>query len=482
MAHELVARNGLRVSGNTFLSTVTLDQTLTSTVLALDPSNNEVHLLSAAAFGNDTFITGGTLTGTGNKNLTLTNNSGGTVTIDDVNIHVDSGFLNGAAGVITYTMNDTTTFNVAVSAVTGVTYNNDFDIALAGYGTLSASPVELPFITGGTLNAGTLTLGINNNLESNIVVTGFGSATDVSVTGGTINSPANGTLRLRKSDASNVDITGISFFTGGDTGASTMFMGDRLIVKGGTGLSTVDNTNKEITVNLDQPYATGGTITNNQVILDLVNGTTVTLGTVDALTAVTYSSAWDVAFAGTGTLGTTPVALPFITAATLNAGSLTLEINDGLESDIVVSGFGTLTGDTFVTGATVDYPEATLTRNDGTTVLIDSEQTIRVTSSGIGTQTLFTVDPLVYGAVHVEYRLQEPVRNAYRSGFFTAVFGKDQETGETNVVEFADWSTVNLGTFSDNVEIEALATGVIRVVPNPAQNMTCIANTRAVKL
>ena len=340
MAHELVARNGLRVSGNTFLGTVTLDQTLTSTVLALDPSNNEVHLLSAAAFGNDTFITGGTLTGTGNKNLTLTNSSGGTVTIDDVNIHVDSGFLNGAAGVITYTMNDTTTFNVGVSAVTGVTYNNDFDIALAGYGTLSASPVELPFITGGTLNAGTLTLGINNNLESNIVVTGFGSATDVSVTGGTINSPANGTLRLRKSDASNVDITGISFFTGGDTGASTMFMGDRLIVKGGTGLSTVDNTNKEITVNLDQPYATGGTITNNQVILDLVNGTTVTLGTVDALTAVTYSSAFDIAFAGTGTLGTTPVALPFITAGTYNSvtSELTLSINDGLESDIVVTG------------------------------------------------------------------------------------------------------------------------------------------------
>ena len=87
---------------------------------------------------------------------------------------------------------------------------------------------------------------------------------------------------------------------------------------------------------------------------------------------------------------------------------------------------------------------------------------------------------MIYGAVHVEYRLQEPVRNAYRSGFFTAVFGRDSE--DTPTVEFADWSTVNLGTFSDNVEIEALATGEIRVVPNPAQNMTCIANTRAVKL
>jgi len=37
MAHELVARNGLRVSGSTFLGDVQLDQTLSATVLALDP-------------------------------------------------------------------------------------------------------------------------------------------------------------------------------------------------------------------------------------------------------------------------------------------------------------------------------------------------------------------------------------------------------------------------------------------------------------
>jgi len=164
----------------------------------------------------------------------------------------------------------------------------------------------------------------------------------------------------------------------------------------------VDDGNLTITTFLDQPYVSGGSITNNSITLNTSVGTT-NIGTIDALTAVTYSSAWDVAFAGTGTLGTTPVALPFITGATLNGGSLTLEINDGLESDIVVSGFGTLTGDTFVTGATVDYPEATLERNDGNTVVIDSEQTIRVTSSGAGTQVLFNVDPLTYGAVHVEY-------------------------------------------------------------------------------
>ena len=479
MAHELVARNGLRVSGSTFLGDVQLDQTLSTTVLALDPSNNEVNFLSLASFSGDTFITGGTLTGTGSKDLELTNNQGGSFTISDVNIHITGGTLNGGLGAITYTANDASTFNVEVAAVTGLTYNNDWDIAFEGYGTLSTSPVELPFITGGTFAAGTLTLGINGGLESDIEVTGF-SAVDTFVTGGTINSPVDGTLRLTLNDGNNVDVTGLEFFTTGDSGGSTFYNGSRINFRGGPGLNVVDDGALTITTFLDQPYVSGGSITNNVITLNTTSGTT-TLGTVDALTAVTYSSAWDVAFAGTGTLGTTPVALPFITGATLNGGSLTLEINDGLESDIVVSGFGTLTGDTFVTGATVDYPEATLERNDGNTVVIDSEQTIRVTSSGAGTQVLFNVDPLVYGAVHVEYYLNEKGGGtAYRSGFFTAVFGKDPEG--TDIVEFADWSTVDLGTFSSGVELDATANGEIRVVAGVAQSMDCIANTRAVKL
>ena len=481
MAHELVARNGLRVSGSTFLGDVQLDQTLSATVLALDPSNNEVNFLSLASFSGDTFITGGTLTGTGSKDLELTNNQGNSFTISDVNLHVDSGVLNGGLGVITYTLNDTSTFNVEVAAVTGITYNNDWDIAFEGYGTLSSSPVELPFITGATLSSGTLTLGINNGLETDIEVSGFGTLTgDTFVTGGTINSPVDGTLRLKLNDNSNVDVTGLEFFTTGDSGGSTFYHGSRLNFRGGPGLNVVDDGALTITVNMDQAYVSGGSITNNTITLNTSVGTT-NIGTISAVTGVTYSSAWDVAFAGSGTLGTTPVALPFITGATLNAGTLTLEINDGLETDIEVSGFGTLTGDTFVTGATVDYPEATLTRNDGNTVLIDSEQTIRVTSTGAGTQVLFVVDPLQYGAVHVEYFLTEKGGgNGYRSGFFTAVFGKDGEG--TDIVEFADWSTVDLGTFSSGVELDATATGEIRVIAGVAQSMDCIANTRAVKL
>lgn len=481
MAHELVARNGLRVSGSTFLGDVQLDQSLSTTILALDPSNNEVNFLSLASFSGDTFISGGTLNGIGDSTLVLTNNQGGTISIADVNIHVTGGTLNGSSGAMTFTNNQGVDFNVEVAAVTGLTYNNDWDVALAGYGTLGASPIELPFITGATLNGGSLTLEINQGLESDIVVSGFGTLTgDTFLSSGTINSPSSGTLRLTLNNGNNVDVTGLEFTTTGNQGTSTFYNGSRINFRGGPGLNVVDDGLLTITTNLDQPYVSGGSITNNVITLNTSSGTT-TLGTVDALTAVTYSSAWDVAFAGTGTLGTTPVALPFITAATLNGGSLTLEINDNLESDIVVSGFGTLTGDTFVTGATVDYPEATLVRNDGNTVIIDSEQTIRVTSSGAGTQVLFNVDPSVYGAVHVEYFLSEKGGgNGYRSGFFTAVFGKDAEG--TDIVEFADWSTVDLGTSLGVVELDATANGEIRVVAGAAQNMDCVANTRAVKI
>ena len=481
MAHELVARNGLRVSGSTFLGDVQLDQSLSTTILALDPSNNEVNFLSLASFSGDTFISGGTLSGIGDSTLVLTNNQGGTISIADVNIHVTGGTLNGGTGALTFTNNQGVDFNVEVAAVTGLTYNNDWDVALAGYGTLGASPIELPFITGATLNGGSLTLGINQGLESDIVVSGFGTLTgDTFATGGTLSSSV---LTIDLNDGTDFDVTGFQFNLTGDQGiGQTLQLGlaTPLQIKGGQGITTVGSATNIITINTDQPYVSGGSITNNVITLNTSNGTT-TLGTVDALTAVTYSSAWDVAFAGTGTLGTTPVALPFITGATLNGGSLTLGVNDGLESDIVVSGFGTLTGDTFVTGATVDYPRATLTRNDGNAVLIDSEQTLKVTSVGVGTQVLFNVDTLIYGAVHVEYYLKENAGgNGYRSGFFTAIFGKDPEN--TDVVEFADWSTVDLGSFASTVELEATVTGEIRVVAGAASNITCIANTRAVEL
>ena len=107
----------------------------------------------------------------------------------------------------------------------------------------------------------------------------------------------------------------------------------------------------------------------NVVTVEDNQGTSSTF-TIDAVTEVTYSSAWDIAFAGTGSLGTTPVALPFITSGSYDAGTgeITLSINDGLESDITITGLDG--ADTFVTGGSVSNQTLTLERNDGNDVAI----------------------------------------------------------------------------------------------------------------
>ena len=113
----------------------------------------------------------------------------------------------------------------------------------------------------------------------------------------------------------------------------------------------------------------GGSISNNVITLTESDAGTTNL-TIQAVTAVTYNDAWDIAFNGTGTIGTTPVDLPFITGGTYNAGNstLTLGINGGLESDIEITGLDG--ADTYVTGATFSNGTATLRRNDDQSVTI----------------------------------------------------------------------------------------------------------------
>ena len=109
----------------------------------------------------------------------------------------------------------------------------------------------------------------------------------------------------------------------------------------------------------------GGSISDNVVTLTETDGGTTDL-TVQAVTAVTYNSAWDIALAGTGTIGSSPIDLPFVTGGTYSNGTITLGINGGVESNISISGIDG--DDTFVTGATFSSGTATLTRNDGVDV------------------------------------------------------------------------------------------------------------------
>lgn len=655
MANELVARNGLRVSGSTFLGSVSLDQTLTSTVLALDPSTNEVNYLSLV--NADVHITGGTLTGTGNKDLQLVNTTGGTVTISDVNIETTGGTYNSSLGVITFTQNDGSTFNVngwsyvesvteadnnitvtlndgtvsaiLIDAVTGLGYDGDWALSGTSTGVLAPS-VELPFITGGTYDSGTstITLGINGGLESDITITGL-DGSDTYVTGATL---SNGTLTLTRNDAATVTASGFRWNLDADTGTGTIInlgetvdfsggtgistvvsavgsintieiilddtavvpgtygsttqvgeftvdqqgritqasnltidgsgisnntitfdgtvgsnpaialngtlalissdnsvsisggtgtlditvgagvdkyvtggtlsngtvtftkndattfnvsnfqfgigaddstaiintLSNNFKISGGTGLNTTTNSLDTVVVNLDQPYFSSITESNNVVTVVDSEGNSSNF-TIDAVTGVTYNNDWDIALGGTGTLSSSPVELPFITGGTYDSGTstLTLNINGGLETDIDITGLDG--SDTYVTGATVDYTGVDLDRNDGYSVQITSEQTIRVSKTGSG--TVFSVNPANYKAVHVEYTITEGT--AARSGFFTAIF-------HNSTVEYSDFSTVDIGSFSVSSELSADASG--NVIFTGAAGGLVVANTRAVAI
>ena len=584
MANELVARNGLRVSGSTFLGSVSTDQSLTATVLAIDPSDQSVKQLSLTAA--DIHITGGTLTGTGDKDLQLVNSTGGTVTISDVNIETTGGTYNSSLGVITFTQNDGSTFNVngwsyvesvtesnnnitvtlndgsasaiLIDAVTGLGYDGDW--ALSGTSTgVSAPSVELPFITGGTYDSGTstITLGINGGLESDITITGL-DGSDTFVTGATL---ATGALTLTRNDGNTVTASGFTLNTAGTSGTGSIDLGGTLTFTSTDGSVTVsDNGSGTMDIQVGagvDTYITGGTYTDNTGVLTLTdNGGTVvtidgnwnhlesaaiaanvitftsntgqtstvtvdamtggtfdlstgtitsvgsgtlsdiTLGTdfvtgvtesnnvitvtknggsgtdltIDAITGLGYDGDWGLSGTSTG-VSAPAVELPFITGATLDlaTGTLDLVINGGLENTISIAGFSTTNSDTFVTGTTVDYSGATLDRNDGNSVNLTSEQTLRVTRTGTG--TIFTVAPADYKAVHVEYTITEGT--AARSGFFTAIF-------HNSSVEYSDFSTVDIGSFSVSTELSADSSG--NVIFTGAAGAVVIANTRAVAI
>jgi len=192
-----------------------------------------------------------------NTNFMVVDGNGVVGTRSDIAVGTVVTDVTEASNVVTVAYNDIADTTFTIDALTSAAYDTSWGIAQSGTGTVSGN-FELPFITAGTYNAGTITLAINGGLESDIDITGI-DGTDTFVTSGTINSPASGTLRLTRNDGANVDVTGFSWFTNGDTGNSTMYNGDRLNILGGTGISTVDDGSLSITVTLDDTAVTPGT-------------------------------------------------------------------------------------------------------------------------------------------------------------------------------------------------------------------------------
>jgi len=246
--------------------------------------------------------------------------------VNGVMSYRDDVLVSGAIANNTITLSDIdgTNTSLTVQAVTGVTYGGSWDVALAGSGTIGATPVALPFITSGSYNAGTITLSVNGSDESDITITGI-DGTDTFVSGGSY-TQSTGIIEVTRNDGQSVQLTG-----------------------------SID-------------LIESGAIADNVITLTDNKGNDNTL-TVNAIDDLSYDGTYGLTVGGTGTISSS-FELPFITAGSLDipTGDLTLSINGGLESDIVISGFATSASDTFVTGATFSSGTATLTRNDGNIV------------------------------------------------------------------------------------------------------------------
>jgi len=138
MANEVVARNGISISGKTYISTVDLNVNANS-ILVLNGSEVQYRDVSSLP---DTFVTGGTYS---NGTATFTNNTGGTFNI--------SGFFTSANTINIYNTDSTLTSDRVVDQDTNhLTFSGDSGVSI---GTGTTSPVcallELASTTQGLL-------------------------------------------------------------------------------------------------------------------------------------------------------------------------------------------------------------------------------------------------------------------------------------------------------------------------------------------
>jgi hypothetical protein len=364
------------ITGGTYVASA---DTLT---LKLNGGAGESDITISGFDGGDTFSTGGTFSA---GTLTIGLNDGSDYNVTGLWTNIpNSALVNDSItiGTTNIKLGDSSTTLAGLSSVSATTFTGAL-VGNADTATKWASAIELAL---GTDLSGTVSIDGLDNVTLNA----------------TIANDAVTTVKILDGNVTNAKLENSGFLTSGTsaTGGS-ISLGDSIVFKSTDGsVSIADNGSGEFDIKVGDSvdthvtggtltqatgeveltfnqnfgpitltgafdFVTGGTLANNQITLEKNVGSDDVLGTINAVTGVTYNSDWDIALAGTGTVVDTPVALPFITGSTVDtgAGSITLKINDGLESDIVISGLD-LT-DTFVTGGTLVGETLTLGLNDG---------------------------------------------------------------------------------------------------------------------
>ena len=381
-----------------------------------------------------------------NTNFLVADANGVFQTRNDIAVGTVVTNVTEASNVVTVAYNDVVDTTFTIDALTSVAYDTSWGIAQSGTGTVSGD-FELPFITAGTYNAGTITLAINGGLESDISITGLevgemtswsiGSTTGVDqvvsngetvdIVGGTGISGTIGGTRTVTLDLDNTAVSAGNYGSASETVTLEIDAQGRITSASEQSISItasqVSDFNTEVLADVfvagnfvDSTGAAGidFTVTNGaSVTASLVNSSINTAGTtgtgsVDLGGTITYSSSDSsvvIADNGSGTFDLTvnaaSVSDSYVTGATLSTGTLTLSLSNG-KPNVTASGFDfTVTADddssTINLGGTISILGGTaLTSvNTGGSVEINLDDTgVNSASYPINAQstTTFSVD------------------------------------------------------------------------------------------
>ena len=431
-----VPANPKFISGLTINSSFTYSDgsELAGYVLTCDASGNATWA-PASATTSSIFVTGGTFDYT-TGNLELRNSNGSSVNISGLtDTYITGGTISGTS--VTFTYNDGDTFELtgitpyslfsSYTASTQVTIDNKLDTSGFTAYTATTQPLILNSVTGGTYSGGTLYL--TNNSGSTIPITGFTTSSTgdyLPLSGGTV----TGDTIFQSGLTANT----ISATTYYNLPVSAVTNGFGISASTGNGTVTITNTAPDqiVTISGGTGITTGGTYPNFTLINSSPDQTVIITGGTNIQITGTYPS-FGVNF--TGSTSSTGDYLP-LSGGTVTGGT---NFTNGLTANTIsATTYLNLPVDVFVTGGTYTSGNAIFTNNTGGTFTV----------SGFNTGG---------GGGQIFYLNISQSKNGNRYLSTTASTAAEQSTGVT----IADGVTSTIASFqSDQLNITLIPGGV----------------------